>query len=373
MILSSGRYIDTKRGYKFFLPISLPEAEKQLKLDRLQGLLDQANLAIGELRALDLMLPNPELLTERYAIKEALLSSQIEGTQSTLMEIFENKDKTVVGNDIKEVRNYFEALNYGIETLKEGKLPLSLRLIRECHNILMDGVRGGEVNKMKGRFRVSQNWIGGTAPADAKFVPPPAEEVFPLMGDLEKYIYYGRSPNLVKAALLHYQFETIHPFLDGNGRIGRLLIPLFLISSKILNYPTLYLSLYLKKMKLEYYDLLMDIRNSGNYERWIKFFLEGIIKVSGQIMATTNKIIYLEKADQELATTKNEHKLLQVLFKNPAINIKGIQHSLSISNNTANSLTKKFEKIGILRQSNKARRNKKYIYAKYMEIIEAEL
>jgi len=371
--MNSGTFIDTGLGYKAFSPISLMEVEKRLKLKEVQSLLEKANISIGELRALELLLPNPELLTERYAIKEALLSSMIEGTQSTLVEIFENKDSASTDEDIKEVQNYFDALNHGIDSIKTGKLPLSLRLLRECHQILMDNVRGGEPEKRKGEFRNSQNWIGGNSPRDAVFVPPQANDVIHLMGDLEKYIYDGKLPDLIKIALLHYQFETIHPFLDGNGRIGRLLIPLYLISNGILNYPTIYLSLYLKKLKMNYYDLLMDVRNRGSYERWILFFLEGIIKVSGQIMTTTKNILMLEERDKSLVSNKNEIALLELLFKNPTTNIKKIEEALNISNNTANSLAKKFETLGILKQTNTLQRNKKYIYKKYMDIIEGEL
>jgi Fic family protein len=371
--MDSGKHIDTGLGYKIFFPTSLQEIEKQLKFQDRQELVEKANIAIGELRALEFLLPNPELLTERYAIKEALLSSQIEGTQSTLMEIFENQGKSLVGGDVKEVQNYFKALNHGVASIKSNRLPLSVRLLKECHSILLEGVRGGEAHKTRGEFRTSQNWVGGKSPVNADFVPPQAKDVIGLMGDLEKYFYAGRLPNLVKIALIHYQFETIHPFLDGNGRIGRLIIPLFLISKKILKYPTLYLSLYLKAMRREYYDRLTEVRNTGNYLRWIEFFLEGVFKVSSQIMLTTNKIIALEKTDQTLVSTKNEHALLQTLFKKPTISIAEIQQALLISNNTANSLARKFEKLGILKQTNALRRNKKYVYVKYMEIIEAEL
>lgn len=371
--MNSGTFIDTGFGYKAFSPISLMEVEKKLKLNELQNNLEKANISIGELRALELLLPNPELITQRYAIKEALLSSMIEGTQSTLVEIFENKDNTSAANDVREVQNYFKALNHGIDSIKTNRLPLSLRLLQECHQILMDNVRGGEPEKKKGEFRNSQNWIGGNSPKAAVFVPPQSNEVISLMGDLEKYLYAGKLPDLIKIALAHYQFETIHPFLDGNGRIGRLLIPLFLISNGILNYPTMYLSLYFKKLKMDYYDLLMDVRNRGSYERWIRFFLEGIIKVSNQIMDTTKKILMLEERDKSLVSSKNEIALLEQLFKLPTTNIKHIEEVLHISNNTANSLAKKFESLGILKQTNTLQRNKKYIYEQYMNIIEAEL
>jgi Fic family protein len=371
--MNSGAFIDTGLSYKAFSPISLMEVEKQLNLRELQSHIERANISIGELRALESLLPNPGLLTEKYANKEALLSSMIEGTQSTLVEIFENKDNASTDDNVKEVQNYFNALNHGIRSIKTDRLPLSLRLLQECHQILMANVRGGEPEKRKGEFRNSQNWIGGNSPKEAVFVPPQPNEVIALMGDLEKYLYTGKFPNLVKVALIHYQFETIHPFLDGNGRIGRLLITLFLISNGILNYPTMYLSLYLKKQKMDYYDLLMDVRQRGRYERWIRFFLEGIFQVSNQIMTTTKNIRILEENDKSLVSNKNEIALLELLFKNPTTNIKKIEEALNISNNTANSLAKKFEKLGILKQTNKLQRNKKYIYNRYMDILEAVL
>jgi Fic family protein len=371
--MNSGKYIITNSGYRAFLPVDLQDVEKQLKLDILQKLIEETSIAIGELRALEALLPNPELLTERYALREALLSSQIEGTQSTLIELFENQDNAKPDNDVREVQNYFQALQYGIDAIKNGILPLSVRLLKNCHTILLTGVRGREAHKTKGELRRSQNWIGGASPPNARFVPPPAVEIDQLMGNLEKYFYQGKAPNVVKIALIHYQFETIHPFLDGNGRIGRLLIPLFLISNSILRFPTLYLSLYLKKMKTDYYDLLMEVREQGNYERWIRFFLSGIITVARQIMVTTNKIISLEKTDEALLSSKNERNLFQQLLHNPTINIKNIEKLLGVTNKTANFLARKFEGLGILRQINKLQRNKKYAYAKYLEIIEADL
>ncbi|MDR1452800.1 MAG: Fic family protein [Candidatus Margulisbacteria bacterium] len=371
--MHSGKYIVTSSGYRAFLPISLQDVEKQLKLDHLQKLIERANIAIGELRALEALLPNPKLLTERYATREALLSSQIEGTQSTLIEIFENENNARVGQDIREVQNYFKALQYGIDNIKNGVLPLSVRLLKDCHAILLEDVRGGEAYKTRGELRRSQNWIGGASPANAKFVPPPAEYVVPLMSDLEKYFYQDRAPSAVKIALIHYQFETIHPFLDGNGRIGRLLISLFLIAKAILKFPTLYLSLYLKKMKTEYYDLLTEVREQGNYERWIEFFLLGITTVAKQIMDTTNKIIVLEKEDAALLSSKNEQALFQQLLRNPTTSIKNIEKFLGVTNKTANVLARKLEKLKILKRTNDLQRNKKYMYVKYLEIIETDL
>lgn len=374
--LNSGNYRDTGLGFKAFYPNSLQDIEKNIKLDSVQDLLDKANIALGQLTAIEMLLPNPRLITEKYAIKEALLSSQIEGTQSTLAEVYENqelKQNITIKEDIREVNNYFEALNFGIDNIKTGKLPLSFRLLKECHKILMNSVRGGEPNKTSGEYRNSQNWIGGNSPKNAYFVPPPTSELMNLLGELERYMYYGKMPHLIKLALIHYQFETIHPFLDGNGRIGRLIIPLYLISNGIINYPTLYLSLYLKKHKMEYYNLLMDVRNNSTFTNWIKFFLEGIIEVSRQIMQMTKQIDSLEKQDRMLVHLKSEVALLESLFINPTTNIKKVKDELNVSNGTSNNLVKKFEELGILVQVGNSQRNKKYIYKKYLDIIEEEL
>ncbi|MDR0319589.1 MAG: Fic family protein [Rickettsiales bacterium] len=372
--MDSGKFIDTGKGYMAFSPTKLEIVGQGLRLDSLQSVIERANIAIGELRALEKMLPNPELLTERYAMKESVLSSQIEGTQSTLAEFIENEDESDVSIDVMEVRNYFNALEFGVKNIKNPNgLPLSSRLLRECHSILMKGVRGGESNKTPGEFRASQNWIGGSRPSDAKFVPPVFGEVSDLMGDLENYIHNNSQPNLVKAALMHYQFETIHPFQDGNGRIGRLLIPLFLIDRGILNSPTLYISLYLKQMQGEYYDRLMSVRTGGDYDRWVEFFLVGVVKVSEQIMTTTKNIIALEIKDRNLAKTGNEIKLLEFLLTRPIITIKEAQEKLGVTNATAGSLVKKLEGKGILVQTNKKKRYRKYAYKEYINIIDAGL
>jgi len=370
----SGRAVQTGLGYKVFLPVSLQDAEKTLKIDSLQGLIERANIAIGELRALESMLPNPDLVIERYAMKEAVLSSQIEGTQSTLVELLENQNNVADTNDAREVQNYFKALNWGVQKIKNpNTLPLSSRLLRECHEILMNNVRGGEAEKTPGEFRKSQNWIGGTKPADAIFVPPPPQDVPELIGDLDKYMHGGKFPSLVMAALLHYQFETIHPFLDGNGRIGRLLITLFLIDKGVLISPTLYLSLYFKKHRSEYYDHLTAIRVSDRYEKWIEFFLSGVVQVSQQIMVTTKKILMLQEKDKGRVHSKNEIRLLELLLKRPVITIKEVERELETANKTAGNLVKKFEDNGILRQIGSNQRNRKYIYNEYIEILDADL
>ncbi len=372
--MDSGKRIDSGKGYSYFLPNLLSNVEKELDISTIQKDIEKANLAIGELRALEKMLPNPKLLTERYALKEAVLSSQIEGTQSTLAEIIEKENEQTNDKDIIEVRNYFDALEFGIKNIQLPQgLPLSARLLRECHNILMKDVRGGENHKTPGEFRKSQNWIGGDTPSTSRYVPPAYTEIGDLMTDMEKYLHDGIHPNLVKAALIHYQFETIHPFLDGNGRIGRLLISLFLIDKEILQHPTLYISLYLKQLQSQYYESLTAVRQTGDYIQWIKFFLEGVVRVSEQIMNTTRRIIELENRGRAIVKTKNELRLLEYLFRKPIITIKEAENVLGVTNATAGAVIKKLEQYGILEQSNDKQRYRKYAYRDYLNTIDAGL
>jgi Fic family protein len=267
-----------------------------------------------------------------------------------------------------------KALYWGVQAIKSPTgLPLSLRLLRDCHSILMTDVRGGSQNKTPGDFRTSQNWIGGTTPRNAIYVPPTVEEMDGLLGEMEKYIYKGNLPELVKVALLHYQFETIHPFLDGNGRIGRLFIILYLIDKNILTNPTLYISLFLKKRKGDYYDLLTDVRNRSNYENWIRFFLQGVVETSNQVMKTTKNIQALQEIDRANLKSQNEIKLLDLLFQQPVVQIKTVEEYLECSNQTANSLVKKFVEKEILKPVDNKQRYKKYRYDKYIKVIQEEL
>jgi len=371
----SGVFIDTGKGYKAFSPTQLKDVENKIQLNDIYPLIDEANTSIGELRALETLLPNPDLLLRKYALKEALLSSEIEGTQSTLIEVLENQNNNEgsLSIDVKEVLNYQKALNHGINKIKNENFPLCVRLLKECHSILMKNVRGGEPEKTRGEFRSTQNWIGGTSPADAIFVPPKASEINTLLADIEKNIHESKFPQLVKIALIHYQFETIHPFLDGNGRIGRLLINLFLVEKKILNYPTLYLSLYLKEHKQDYYSKLTNVRNNGNYKEWIKFFLKGLIDTSQQIMKTTRSIQELGEKDKQKSNSKNEYLLLNYLLLEPFVDIKMVEKELKIANMTANTLVRKFESKSILMQINDNKRYKKYIYKEYIDIMNAGL
>lgn len=363
---------DSGRGYKTYVPNSLLEIEKEIDVKSFNEKITKATLSLGQLNALNILLPNPDLLIEKYALREALLSSQIEGIQSTMVELFQNENNTNAKVDIIEVQNYQKALKYGIEQIKKDGLPLSARLLRNCHQILMKNVRDREADKTPGEFRRSQNYIGGNKPGSAIYVPPREDYLDILMSDFEKYIHYGMMPDVIKMALLHYQFETIHPFLDGNGRIGRLLISLFLVHKNILTQPTLYLSLYLKVHKQRYYDLLTDIRKNNNIYPWFEFFLDGIVLVCNQIIETTKKITELKDNLGYKLKTENEHKLLNILFVNPTITVSDVQDKVSVSKATANKIVAEFERKDILVQTNVAQRYKQFVFKKYIDLIEAD-
>jgi Fic family protein len=311
-----------------------------------------------------------------YVKKEALLSSQIEGTQASLEGILEFQADLIPKenlDEIKEVINYIKALNHGIERLNE--LPMSLRLIKEIHKILLEETRGAHRNP--GQFRKSQNWIGppGFPLSEAIFVPPPPDQVIPAMGELEKFLHQESNiPPLVKIGLIHAQFETIHPFLDGNGRIGRLLITFYLFWKEILSKPLLYLSYYLKNKRQEYYDLLMKVRTEGAWEDWIRFFLQGISETSEEAAKSAREIIQLkDKLMAELYKSSIASvyavRLVDLLFEIPLISTKEIIEKLKISKEAANELVKKFEKIGILKEITGKQRYKKYSFKRYIEII----
>ena len=370
----SGEFKHTELGYTAFFPKPLPP-EPNISLDGELGvLLSKADQALGSLNTIADVIPNPELFVSMYIQKEALLSSQIEGTQSTLIDILgidEDQDPTV---DVGEVINYVKALNHGLGRLQNDDFPMSLRLLREIHSTLMQQVRGGIKNLTPGEFRTTQNWIGGSNLKTARFVPPPPSAMNEAMNELESYFHADHNlPLLVRCALIHYQFETIHPFNDGNGRLGRLLITLFLAWKEALNQPMLYLSAYLKTHQQEYYDRLTQVRTDGNYEAWLKFFLEGIISVSSQAIQTTRRLQQLERDDTDRLLASNAGarsiQLLRLLMRQPVIRVKDVEKKLSINYSIANRLIAEFESIGIISQSNEGRRNRKFIYKDYIVII----
>lgn len=367
----------TGDAYRCHVPAGLPP-EPPLDLARLYRPLDGAMRALGGIDALSKLLPDVSLFLYMYIRKEALVSSQIEGTQSSFSDLllFENEERpgTPV-DDVEEVSNYVAALNHGLARLRGG-FPLSTRLIREMHGILLRGGRGA--GKAPGEFRRSQNWIGGTRPADARHVPPPPEMVGQLMGDLERFAQDDerRLPALIKAALVHVQFETIHPFLDGNGRLGRLLITLLLCSDGVLTQPILYLSLHFKRHRALYYDLLQDVRLTGDWERWCEFFLEGVTATATQAADDARKILdQLEHDRARIArigrAAPSALKVHAYLFAKPYLSIPKAATELGISVPAATTAVRKLVDLDVLRPTTAQARNRIFAYEAYLAILAA--
>lgn len=381
MELSSKRTGHLERnilGYTAFIPNPLPP-KPSVKIDsEMQTLLSVADRKLGRLDGIIQVLPNPDLFLSMYVKKEAVLSSQIEGTQASLIDVLDVSKEKHGKNDtngVGDVVNYVKAMNWGLKRLSQ--IPLSLRLIREIHEILLQGVRGSDKNP--GEFRKSQNWIGnqGCTLANATFVPPPADEMNRCMNDLENFIYDKENmPALIKIALIHAQFETIHPFLDGNGRMGRLLITFWLCQQKILSKPLLYLSYYFKQHRTEYYDLLMHVRFDGDWESWVKFFLRGVAFVSDEAIVSAKGIIQLkEKYTRALlgrkGNTSNHQKLLDCLFDNPIIDRKFVMDQLKVSSPTAGDLLGDFCQDAVLKDALPSRaRGKTYFFQEYLDILQ---
>lgn len=373
--MRAGRYVKQPSGYSAFIPANLPPEPTIVMNTRLIKLLSDAHGALCRLDGVASVLPNVDLFVAMYVRQEAVLSSQIEGTQSTLEDILEfevdatGKD---IPRDVEEVVNYVKAINYGLHRLEE--LPLSLRLIREIHGILLEGVHGG--NRTPGEFRKSQNWIGpaGATISSATFVPPPAHEMKKALDNFEKFLHDEDSYHvLIHAGLAHAQFETIHPFLDGNGRVGRLLITFLLCEKKVLHQPLLYLSFYLKAHRAEYYDRLMAIRNDDNWEGWLEFFLTGIFEVSKSATYTARRILELREKLQDLVSKKMAgnamgFRLLDYLFEHPLTNIRLVAAGLNCAYLTASKLVTKFVDLGILSEMTGQKRNRRYIFGPYVLI-----
>jgi Fic family protein len=345
-----------------------------------QDLLDHANQALGRLDAVTQLLPDASLFLYSYVRKEAVLSSQIEGTESSLSDLllFENESAPGVPlDDVEETSNYIAAMSHGLGRIRTGELPLSSRLLREVHARLMHGARGGD--KAPGEFRRSQNWLGGTRPGNARFVPPPHIEVVPAMSALERFLHDQPEPTpiLVKAALAHVQFETIHPFLDGNGRVGRLLITLLLCAEHVLQEPLLYLSLYFKQHRELYYDHLQRVRTEGAWEEWLVFFLEGVISVAGSATDTARRIKDLVDRDRAVvngfgrgagsAVRVHEHAAQRV-----ALSAGGTAKRLNLSVPTVNAALARLEEAGILREVTGRRRGRVFAYAEYLALLQEE-
>jgi len=372
--MRAGQYVKQLTGYSAFIPSPLPP-EPPIRTDsELTRLLSDADRALGRLDGVASVLPNPNLFVAMYVRQEAVLSSQIEGTQSTLEDVlqFEVDAKgTAVPKDVKEVVNYTRAVNYGLERLKQ--LPLSLRLIREIHVELLKGARGE--HRTPGEFRTSQNWIGpeNCTLTTATFVPPPPHEMHQGLDNLEKFLHDTQSfPVLVHCALAHAQFETIHPFLDGNGRVGRLLITFLLCQRGVLQRPLLYLSHYLKRHRAEYYDRLMAIRNKGDWEGWLKFFLRGVHEVSHQATDTSRAILQLRERDRQmLGDNALGVRLLEYLFEQPLVTVRLVEKRLECSFATANKVVDQLEQLGLLKKvSASALRNRRFRYEPYLALFE---
>lgn len=360
-------------AYKSFLPKPLPPYP-DLNLDKeMMDLLSKANRSIGTLEGASRHIPNIDLFIAMYVRKEALLSSQIEGTQATMDDILDPALSENTNQNIQDVVSYIKASQYAKERLKE--LPISNRLIKETHKVLVENLRGDE--KYPGEFRRSQNWIGpaGSTLRNARYIPPNVEDMIEAMSDLEKFINADDEIDpLIKIALIHYQFETIHPFLDGNGRLGRLLINLFFLEKQVLTYESLYISYYLKRNRIEYYDRLMEVRNKGNYEQWVKFFLLGLIESANDAVETIEKLVQLHdnnkrKIDNLASKSKAIPKIFKYLEASPIIDIKKTSEDLGFAYNTIARGVDMLVELKILKQTENVQRNRVFSYEEYLEIL----
>lgn len=372
----AGHYKSNLSGemaYKSFMPNPLPPTPPIELTEDIVSLLVKANSQLAVLESVATRIPNVELFVSMYVRKEALMSSQIEGTQATLEDILDPMLDANTNRNVADVVNYIKATEFAIKRLQT--LPLCNRLIKETHAVLMEGVRGQE--KSPGEFRYSQNWIGGQGSTlkNARYIPPSPDDMLDAMSDLEKYINADDELDaLIRAALIHYQFETIHPFLDGNGRVGRLLITLFLMEKKILTTPALYISYFLKKNRVEYYDRMTEVRIKGNYEQWGKFFLQAIMESAEDAIATIDELIVLHDANVAIISklgraAKNVMLVFNYLESNPIIEIRKTAEALGITFNTASSAINRLVEAGILVQTSDTNRNRTFAYEAYLDIL----
>lgn len=372
----AGHYKSNLSGemtYSSFVPSPLPPTPPVELSNDIINLLVKANSQLVVLEAVASRIPNVALFISMYVRKEALMSSQIEGTQATLEDILDPLLDANANRDVADVVNYIKATEFAIKRLHS--LPLCNRLLRETHAVLMEGVRGQEKNP--GEFRRSQNWIGGQGSTlkNARYIPPTPDDMQAAMSDLEKYIHADDETDvLIRAALIHYQFETIHPFLDGNDRVGRLLITLFLMEKKILTTPALYISYFLKKNRIEYYDRMTEVRAKGNYEQWVKFFLQAIIESAEDATAAIDELTSLHNANVTVISklgraSKNALLVFNYLESNPIIEIGKTSEVLNISFNTVSSAVKRLVDVGILVQTSDSSRNRTFAYEAYLDIL----
>jgi len=371
----SGEFVMQPGGHRAFIPKPLPPTPA-LEIDaEMQTLLSKADRALGRLDGSIRTLPNPDLFIFMYVRKEAVLSSQIEGTQSSLNDILEVEAEIFDSQhprDVDEVLNYVRAMNCGLERLNE--LPLSNRLIREIHNVLLNGVRGG--NAQPGELRKIQNWIGpqGCSLKEATFVPPPPQQLEDILGQFERFLHDESLPALLQIGMAHAQFETIHPFLDGNGRVGRLLIAFMLYQREILETPVLYISHYFKKYRQQYYEQLQSVRENCSWEAWLKFFLQGIYEVSQEATETSRKIVDLRETHRKLIAENfgrvagNAMQVLETLYQRPFIKVQDIKELIKVTYPAANQLMNKFVDHGLLTEVTGQVRNRQFRYGSYIEL-----
>ena len=361
-------------GFKAFIPRPFPPTD--LDLEPLGDLLERAALALGRLVGSAEILPDPDLFVFMYVRREAVLSSQIEGTEASLVDLLEYEAEAGQAErrvDVRGIANYIDALRFGMERVEE--LPLSFRLIREIHERLMTGVR--EPTKTPGEFRRSQNWIGGPHPATARFVPPPVDSMMTSLHELEDFFHdESKMPILIRVGLAHAHFETVHPFLDGSGRVGRLLITFLLAHERILREPILYLSIFFKRNRQDYYDRLQAIREKGDWEGWLAFFLEGVAVVSDEATHTARRIVDLrEETRTEISQQLGRRAgsgllLLEDLFRNPIVNVKRVSEITDLSQPAANGLTNALEEIGILRETTGRKTYRMFTFDRYLKLFE---
>ncbi|MBP7777882.1 MAG: Fic family protein [Acidobacteria bacterium] len=378
--LRAGSYRRQPEGYRAFVPAPLPPTPAVVIDGELQRLLSEADRALGRLDGSVQTLPNPDLFVYMYVRKEAVLSSQIEGTQSSLQDLLAAEAHVADDHrpkDVAEVVNYVRAMRHGLARLAD--LPVSVRLIREIHAELLRGVRGSRLTP--GELRQSQNWIGpgGCTLAEATFVPPPAHEVPAALGALETFLHqHDNVPLLVKIGLAHAQFETIHPFLDGNGRVGRLLITFLLCERDALRKPVLYLSHYFKRQKLAYYERLQAVRDDGDFEGWLRFFLRGVADVSVQAADTARRILELREEHRRLLTDRlgraagNGHRVLERLYERPVLSVKDVQMLLGTTFAGANQIVQRLASLGVIREMTGQARHRRFRYDAYVRLFEEE-
>ncbi len=375
----AGRYVRQPSGYRAFIPQVLPPKPPVRITDELQRLLSEADRALGRLDGSIQILPDADMFIYMYMRNEAVLSSQIEGTQSSLQDLLVAEAEILAPNrrsDVNEVVNYVNAMNYGLERL--STLSVSSRLIREIHAILLKGVRGSHFTP--GEFRTTQNWIGpaGCTIGEAAFVPPPPSELGHVMSDLERFVHFDSDlPLLIKIGLVHAQFETIHPFLDGNGRVGRLLITFLLCQQEVLTKPVLYLSYYFKRHRQRYYEELQAVRDGGTWEEWLAFFLRGVAEVSGQATDTARRILALRERHHRAITDRfgltagNGYRVLEHLYTRPVVSVDDVRELIGTTYSTANNLVTRLVKNGILREITGQARNRAFIYQSYLSLFHA--